>query len=40
MKHQARLKRISDVSDANIWFRFVVNTFQTGKSSVQVSAVP
>ena len=29
-----------DVLGANIWFRVVVNAFQTGKSSAQFSAVP
>ena len=31
--------RFLDVSDANIWFWVEVNAFQTGKSSLQVSAV-
>ena len=38
MKHKAKWSGFLDVADAYTWFQVEVNSFQTGKGSLQVSA--
>ena len=40
IKIKSRIKVNHNIYNSYMWFQVEVNTFQTGKSSVQVSAVP